>query len=210
MPTRGLLKSELFGSVGHDAHYLDRNLTTGPAWARPLARWLAAREARALHAAAGVGGIPELVAFDGLHLRRRWLPGTALQVARPADPAYFREGLHLLRRLHRAGVAHNDLAKEPHWLVLPDGHPALVDFQLATVSRRRGAWFRLLAREDLRHLLKHKRSHCPGRLTARQRRMLADPGIVSRFFHRSGRFVYGFVTRRMLGWRNKASLPGRS
>jgi RIO-like serine/threonine protein kinase len=203
MPSRGFLKSDLFGSVGREAGYVKRDLTTGPAWARPLARWLAGREARALVRAAALGGVPSLVSFDGDHLRRKWIAGTPMQVARPADPAYFRAALTLLRRLHRAGIAHNDLAQEPNWLVQPDGRPALIGFQLAKLSRRRGLWFRRLAREDLRHLLAHKRSYCPGRLTARQRRMLADPGLLSRVWRQTGRLVYQVVTRRMLGWRNR-------
>jgi hypothetical protein len=203
MPSRSLLKSNLFGSIEHEAEYLNRDLTAGPSWARPLARWLASREARALTRAAQLSGVPPLVSFDGQHLRRRWIAGVPMQVARPADPAYFRAALTLLRRLHRAGIAHNDLAKEPNWLVQPDGRPALVGLQLATVSRQRTLWFRLLAREDLRHLLQHKRSYCPGRLTLRQRRMLADPGVLSRFWHRTGKAIYKFVTRRMLGWRTR-------
>jgi len=203
MPSRSLLKSNLFGSIGREAEYVKRDLTTGPAWARPLARWLAGREARALARAAQLSGVPPLVSFDGQHLRRKWIAGVPMQIARPADPAYYRAALTLLRRLHRAGIAHNDLAKEPNWLVQPDGRPALVGLQLATVSRRRTLWFRLLAREDLRHLLQHKRSYCPGRLTRRQRRMLADPGVLSRFWRQTGKLVYQFVTRRMLGWRNR-------
>ncbi len=97
-----------------------------------------------------------------------------MQLARPQDPAYFRAARALLARLHRRGIAHNDLAKEPNWLVTPDGRPALVDFQLALVAPRRGRLFRILGREDIRHLLKHKRSYCPERLTARERRHPRD------------------------------------
>ena len=74
--------------------------------------------------------------------------------------------------MHRAGIVHNDTAKEPNWLVRPDGSPALVDFQLAMHFTGRGRLFRMLAREDLRHLLKHKRTYLPGELTARQRRII--------------------------------------
>ena len=62
--------------------------------------------------------------------------------------------------MHRLGVAHNDLAKEPNLLVTTEGQPALVDFQLATITHQRGRLFRMLAREDIRHLLKHKRTYC--------------------------------------------------
>src|SRR3546814_3416037 len=83
------------------------------------------------------------------------------------DLAYFRAARRLLQGLHRRGVAHNDLAKEANWLVLADGRPALIDFQLAVLGKPRSRWMRLLAREDLRHLLKHKRTYCPQSITPR-------------------------------------------
>src|SRR3546814_9488511 len=84
--------------------------------------------------------------------------------------AYFRAARRLLQGLHRRGVAHNDLAKEANWLVLADGRPAVIDFQLAVLGQLRSRWMRLLAREDLRHLLKHKRTYCPQSITPVDRR----------------------------------------
>jgi serine/threonine protein kinase len=103
-----------------------------------------------------------------------------MHVARPHDPEYFRQALRLLARMHRRGVAHNDLAREPNWLVTSAGSPALIDFQLAWCDASRGRLFRVMAREDLRHLLKHKSYYCPRRLTARERRLLASPGVAAR------------------------------
>jgi RIO-like serine/threonine protein kinase len=207
-----ILKSDLFGRVvledGEDA--VARDTRAARWWLLPLARRLARREARALSRLAGLSGTPQLLSFDGSVLRRSWVAGEPMQVARPADPAYFREALALLRRLHRVGVAHNDLAKEPNWLVTPDGRPALVDFQLALVSRRRGRLFRALAREDLRHLLKHKRSYCPARLTARQRRILATPAPHTRLWRATGKRLYTFVTRRVLGWADREGAGDRN
>jgi RIO-like serine/threonine protein kinase len=206
-----ILKSDLFGQVlledGERA--VRRDTTAARWWLVPLARRLARREARALSRLAGLSGTPRLLFFDGAVLQRSWVAGQPMQVARPADAAYFREALGLLRRLHRAGVAHNDLAKEPNWLVTPDGRPALVDFQLALVSTRRGRLFRALAREDLRHLLKHKRTYCPSRLTARQRRILATPTPQSRLWRATGKRLYTFVTRRVFGWADREGAGDR-
>ena len=85
-------------------------------------------------------------------------------------PAYFRAASRLLRRLYAANVIHNDLAKETNWLVTPDGRPAVVDFQLAMTLDKRGALARSLGHDDLRHLLKHKRTYLPEALTAREKR----------------------------------------
>lgn len=205
------LKSDLFGRVllEDGGTVVRRDLGAARPWTRPLARHLAGREARALAHLDGLPGTPRLLSFDARLLRRTWVGGRPMQVARPADPAYYREALRLLRRLHRAGVAHNDLAKEPNWLVTPEGRPALVDFQLAVVAPRRGRLFRALAREDLRHLLKHKRSYCPERLTARQRRVLATPAAHSRLWRATGKRLYTFLTRRVFGWADREGAGDR-
>ena len=207
------LKSDLFGSVslvrrdGRQFTCRDtRDAHPACAW---LARRLAGREARALAVLHGLSGTPRLLSFDGAVLEREWLEGLPMQHARPGDSGYFRLGLGLLRRLHRAGVTHNDLAKEPNWLVTPGGAPALVDFQLAVVHRRRGRLFRLLAREDLRHLLKHKRTYRPDLLSARQSAILATPACTSRLWRATGKRVYRFVTRRLLGWADREGAAER-
>jgi RIO-like serine/threonine protein kinase len=122
-----------------------------------------------------------------------------------------------VRRLHAAGVIHNDLAKETNWLVTPDGRPALVDFQLAMTLRqgrtrkecRRGALARALGHDDIRHLLKHKRTYLPERLTARERRILATPSMINRVWMASGKNVYLFVTRRVFRWRDREGAGDR-
>jgi hypothetical protein len=148
----------------------------------------------------GVDGVPPLLHFDGRVLERGYLAGIPMHEAKPRDPGYFRAAHRLLRRLRAHGVAHNDLAKEANWLVLEHGAPALLDFQLAWVSGRRGALFRLMAREDLRHLLKHKRTYCPERLTPTERRVLARRSWIARAWSASGKRVYIFIARRILHW----------
>ena len=211
------LKRDLFGEVRRvrlpfDGHFLDcaqrdtALAARGYGW---LARRLAAREARALRSLRGVAGVPRLLRWDGRRLVRSWLPGTPLQAAGGVDRAYFRDALRLLRRLHAAGLVHNDLAKEPNWLVTPDGRAALVDFQLAMRPRYRGRLFRMLAHDDLRHLLKHKRTYCPQHLTARERAILARRSPLASAWARTGKPVYWFVTRRLLGWADREGAGDR-
>ncbi len=170
-------------------------------WARPVARWLAAREARALRVLAGLGGFPALIDWDGRRLRRTAISGTTMREAQPRNCAYFRAALHLLIRMHRRGIAHNDLAREPNWLVTPAGAPALIDFQLAWHDPARGRLFRLMAREDLRHLLKHKRLYCPDPLRARERRLLASPSLAARAW----RWTLQPLGRTLRGWLGKGT-----
>jgi RIO-like serine/threonine protein kinase len=207
------LKSDLFGTVWRgeagDREFVLRDTGGARWWSAWLARALCRREARALARLDGLPGTPRLLGADRRTLRREWIEGRPMQLAQPQDPAYFRAARALLARLHRRGIAHNDLAKEPNWLVTEDGRPALVDFQLALVAPRRGRLFRILGREDIRHLLKHKRSYCPERLTARELQILATPSPVSRAWMATGKPAYLFVTRRLLGWSDREGAGDR-
>ena len=207
------LKSDLFGTVwrGGDRgrEFVLRDTSSARWWTAWLARRLCRREARALARLDGLLGTPRLLDSDRRTVRREWIEGRPMQIARPANAEYFRAAHALLCRLHRRGIAHNDLAKEPNWLVTPTGLPALVDFQLAFESPRRGRLFRTLAREDLRHLLKHKRRYCPGRLTARERRILDSPATFSHLWMATGKPAYTFVTRRIFGWADREGAGDR-
>jgi hypothetical protein len=204
------LKSDLFGRVWHDGNAcVVRDTAPARWWAAWIAGLLCRREARALGRLDGLPGTPRLVSANGKTLRREWIEGRPMQVARPRDAGYYRAARVLVARLHRRGVAHNDLAKEPNWLVTPQGTPAVVDFQLAWVAPKRGRFFRALAREDVRHLLKHKRRYCPERLTARERRILAKPAPLTRIWMSTAKPAYVFVTRRLLRWADREGAGDR-
>lgn len=202
-----LLKKDLLGAVRQSIvdgrPVVTRDCAAAATGLRWLARSLMRREARALAVLTDIQGTPALLICEHDFLQRSYLDGQPMQLARPADIAYFNSAARLLRRIHGAGIAHNDLSKEPNLLVQSDGSPAIIDFQLACSTRRRGKLFRLAAREDLRHLLKHKRSYCPQHLTARERQILDSPGWVSIAVARTVKPVYMFITRRLLGWQDR-------
>ena len=208
-----ILKSDLFGEVvlrhGAEGPVIVRNTAAARWWLRWLARFLLRREAKALAALDGIDGVPQLLQQGRNTLVRSYLAGKPLYDAKTDDPAWFKAAAHLLRRLHRAGVCHNDLAKEPNLLVLDDGRPAFIDFQLAWHSTRRSRLFRGAAREDIRHLLKHKRSYCANHLTQREHSILANPSPMSRAWARTAKPVYLFVTRRILGWADREGAADR-
>ena len=208
-----LLKKDLFGEVRLETVSGERRIVrdagTARLWVRWLARWLMRREARVLGALDGIGGVPTILSASPGRLERRYLEGSPMHIARPVDPEYYRHALTLLRRLHAANVVHNDLAKEPNLLVRPDGAPAFIDFQLAWHMPGRGKLFRALAHDDVRHLLKHKRTYCPDRLTERQKQILATPSVLSRAWMRVVKPPYLFVTRRLLGWSDREGASDR-
>jgi RIO-like serine/threonine protein kinase len=203
-----LLKADELGRIDiverDGVRMIRRDVRAARWWARAFARGAAAREARALAKLDGIDGVPPLLGWDGHELLRGYIAGQPMQQAQPRDPAYYREALRLLAQLHRRGIVHNDLAKEPNWLVRNDGSPALVDFQIAWTRGRRGRLFRLLAREDLRHLLKHKRTYCDHALSKRQHAMLKNPAWHSRLWRATGKRLYKLVARRVFGyWDNE-------
>ena len=208
-----LLKKDVFGrSVRIDTATF-KGVRREANYARPALRWLArrllVREARALAVLDGIPGVPALIEVTRDRLDRTWIDGEPMQLARPRDPDYFKSAARLLRRLHRHGIAHNDLAKEPNLLVMTNGGPAIIDFQLSTWAPGRGRLFRQMAREDIRHLLKHKRTYCPGFLTEREKRILDNPATLSKIWMKTGKPVYLFVTRRLMGWKDREGAGDR-
>ncbi len=198
------LKQDVLGTTrlvrAGGSSFVERDTRTAHTLVRWLARRLAAREAAALAALADTSFVPRLLAFDGKIVRRSYLPGVPLYEAPPRSRAYFVHALRVLRRLHRAGVAHNDLAKEANWLSMHGETCAIVDFQLATCTAKRTPRFRRRAYEDLRHLLKHKRTYLPHALTPLQRRILATPTLATRVWRAAVKPAYRFVTRAVLRW----------
>ena len=209
-----LLKKDTFGEVSKgmidSRAVIERDASRAAPWARGVARWLLARESRALAQLDGVEGVPQLLTASADRLCREFAEGEPLYVARPTEPQFFKDAAKLLRKLHSAGVIHNDLAKEPNILVQPDGQPMFIDFQLATVSVRRNWLHRILGREDIRHLLKHKRTYCPAALTQRERAILETPALPSRLFAVTVKPIYMFVTRRILRWADREGAGDRT
>jgi serine/threonine protein kinase len=205
-----LLKKDVFGQVSVAGSVIIRDTRTAPAWLRWLARWLLRREACVLLLLDDQEGCPEVLSFDDERLTRAYIDGKPMQQARPAgNAAYFRRARRLLAQVHRRSVTHNDLAKEANWLVTPEGYPALIDFQLAKHFAKRTTLFRIAAREDIRHLLKHKRTYCPELLTKREQNILANPSMLSRIWMSTGKKVYLLVTRRLLGWADREGADDR-
>lgn len=208
-----ILKRDLFGVIrltsAAGGPVVVRDTRLAPWWTRWLARRLLLREARVLAALDGIDGVPSLLGRDRDELYRSYIAGAPLHVARTRDADWFRAAARLLRRVHRAGVCHNDLAKEPNLLVRADGTPGIIDFQLSWHARRRSRLFRIAAYEDLRHLLKHKRTYRADLLTDRERRILANPSAPSRLFRGTVKPVYLFITRRLLGWADREGAGDR-
>src|ERR1700730_6750074 len=200
------LKGDVFSTVGRGRFQTDggevdavlRRLDQVPWWSSGLAILLFRRERRALATAGQLGIAPQLLFAGRQTLVRSWIDGVPLHIAKPfGDAGYFRSAKAALRTLHRAGISHNDLAKEQNWLY-GGGSAYLTDFQLASCFRRDSALFRIARYEDLRHLLKHKRRYAPEALTPAERRVLAKKSVLTRIWMATGKKVYYWISRDLL------------
>jgi hypothetical protein len=207
-----LLKRDVFSTVERGRFRSDRGevdavlrrLDAVPAWSYLVARHLFDREKRALGLARGLEVGPDLLWAGRRALVRGFIDGVALHLAKPhGDQAYFRSAKAALRRLHRAGICHNDLAKEQNWLVGRDSRAFLTDFQLAACFSSRSRLFRIAAYEDLRHLLKHKRTYAPEALTPKERKILARKSAVARIWLMTGKKVYRAITRGLFNFTDR-------
>jgi hypothetical protein len=207
-----LLKRDVFSTVERgrfrdDAGEVDavlRRLDQVPPWSYPLARHLFARERRALALARDLDVGPKLLWAGRQALVRGFIDGVALHLAKPhGDLAYFQSAKLALRKLHRAGICHNDLAKEQNWLRGSDGRAYVTDFQLAACFKTRSRLFRIAAYEDLRHLLKHKRSYAPSALTPMERKILARKSFVASIWLMTGKKVYQAITRGLFNFTDR-------
>src|SRR5580692_10721702 len=142
-----VLKRDVFSTIergrfrgdGGEVDAVLRRLDEVPWWSRGVALELFRRERKALARAKPLGVAPPLLFAGRRALVRGWIDGVPLHIAKPhGDTAYFRSAKAALRTLHRAGIAHNDLAKEQNWLYAQDdghGRAFLMDFQLAACFR---------------------------------------------------------------------------
>jgi predicted Ser/Thr protein kinase len=207
-----LLKRDVFSSVERgrfrdtngEVDAILRRIDQVPWWSYLPARHLFQRERHALAIVRDLNVAPPLLWAGRQALVRGFIDGVALHLVKPAgNVAYFRSAKQALRKLHRAGVCHNDLAKEQNWLVGRDGRAYLTDFQLAACFRTRSRLFRIAAYEDLRHLLKHKRSYAPEALTAKERQILARKSIVASLWLSTGKKVYRAITRGLFNFTDR-------
>jgi serine/threonine protein kinase len=207
-----LLKRDVFSTVergrfrsdGGEVDAVLRRLDQVPWWSYIPARHLFARERRALALARDLDVGPKLLWAGQQALVRGFINGVALHLAKPhGDAAYFRSAKAALCRMHRAGICHNDLAKEQNWLRGSDGRAYVTDFQLAACFKTRSRLFRIAAYEDVRHMLKHKRSYAPEALTPKERKILARKSLVASIWLKTGKKVYQAITRGLFNFTDR-------
>ncbi len=177
-----------------------RKLDGVPFWAKPIAAFLARKETRALRVVTGIKGTPDLISEDKSGILRSWSEGMPLNLSKPGTAEFYKDAKRILREMRRRNVTHNDLAKPQNWLMDPNGLAQVIDFQLATLHRRRGIIFRIMAYEDLRHLLKQKRRYAKHLMTPAELRVVTRKSLPTRIWMVTGKRLYNAVTRGIFNW----------
>ncbi len=190
-----------------------RQYPAGPfplAW---LGRWFAHRERSLLRSLDAVPGVPRLLppaTVDGLSLphavARQDIPGHPLGRHERMPAEFFNRLATLLNAVHARQIAYMDLHKRENVLVVDDGKPYLIDFQISfacperLLRRYRSLrWLlRLLQASHWYHLQKLRVRH-QGGLTAGARRCLRPKSPWWIRWHRRFAVPLRSARRRLLG-----------
>ena len=169
-----------------------------PGLSEDFDRWLASREVRQMRAAAGIEGIPRILAHPEPNIYvREYIEGVALPRA-PAPPGEFFEALReIVLALHARGITHNDLHKEANVIVRPDGSPGLIDFQLSLCPPRDSTLFRVLARFDLYHVAKNRRHRTGEPLRGEEAALFEETQAFRHLHRRLVKKPMNLLTRRL-------------
>lgn len=175
---------------------------------RWLGRWQCRREIGFYRRLAGLPCVPALLGLVGdTAYLRAFVPGHPLSRERPVPDGFWPRLDGAMREVHGHGVAYVDSNKPENVLVGDDGRPYLIDFQIAWGPRRGlGAnhalarwWLRQLQREDLYHVLKHKRRFSRDSMTPEELARVRRRSLLIRA-HRVLNRPYLAMRRRLFRW----------
>ncbi len=168
-----------------------------------LGRWLCRREKRFYARLAELPHVPALLGTVGqTGFVHAYVEGHPLSKEHPVADGFFKQLEGLFEELHRRGMAYVDTNKPQNILVGTDGRPHLIDFQISWTLDELGDfflnrwWLRHLQREDLYHLLKHRRRMRPGEMTAAELEASRRRSGLIRL-HRTVFAPYFYIRRRL-------------
>jgi hypothetical protein len=168
-----------------------------------LGKWLCDREVRFYTRLKDLPNVPAVVGRVGkTGFVHAYVEGRPLSKDHPVPDGFFPALDTLIAELHRRDVAYVDTNKPENILLGDDGLPHLIDFQISFDLHDLGDWpwsrwlLRRFQREDLYHLLKHKKKLRPDQMTPEE----IDRSQRKSWVIRTHRFLtrpYFLVRRRM-------------
>jgi RIO-like serine/threonine protein kinase len=137
-----------------------------------IGRILCRREVRFYNKLSDLPSVPPVLGTVGATgFVHGFVEGRPLSKDRPVPDRFFEQLVQLLKELHRREIAYVDTNKPENILLGDDGRPHLIDFQISYDLHELGDWWlnrrllRQLQREDLYHILKHKKRLRPDEMT---------------------------------------------
>jgi hypothetical protein len=171
-----------------------------------MGRFLRNRELCILKQLEDLDQTPQIIkAFGRNGLAYRYIKGHSLD-EKPALPDDFFDQLQtLLNIIHQRHICYMDLNKRGNILLGDDGRPYVIDFQISLFLPAK--WCNglrgLFQREDLYHLLKHKRKLRPDLLTSEEQASAKQPSVlirihraIARPFQKIRRSILRFLYRK--------------
>ncbi|HWE03516.1 MAG TPA: hypothetical protein VG326_14015 [Tepidisphaeraceae bacterium] len=161
---------------------------------RWIGRFLCRRETRFYRKLQDLPNIPRLIGLIGdTGFVHDYVHGRPLAADKSTPDGFFDQCTALLAELHRRGIAYADTNKPENILLGDDGRPHLIDFQISWDFR---FLLKRMQREDIYHVLKHKKRLRPDELTAEELHRVRHKSFLIRA-HRTVSRPYFLIRRRL-------------
>ena len=206
------LKIDMFGIISlatyQNQTVIVRDLNIKNKFCKVVAKYLNHNEVRVLKKVNQLNkpNFSKLVKATPTYTIRSYIPGTPLnQLSGKLDKAFFENALNLVKIMHKNGIVHNDLEKQGNWIIMENGEPAFIDFQLASYFTKETYIFKLLRRIEHRNVIKSKNWFCSSPLESHELEILKNQGRIHKFFKKFMKPLYNFVTRKLLNYSDRKS-----
>lgn len=206
------LKIDMFGTISLATYQqqmvIIRDLNIQNKWYKIVAKYLNYNEMRILRKINQLNSpnFPRLIKSTPNYIIRSYISGTPLnQYPEKLNEAFYNKAFDLIKTLHRNGIVHNDLEKSENWIVMDNGEPAFIDFQLAKYFSRKKSLFKILRKIDYRHIIKSKKRFCGSQLNASELKFLNNKSIVHKLVIKTLKPAYRLITRKIFNYSDRNS-----
>ena len=163
-------------------------------------RFLRNREVKILKQLEDINQFPNVIKLYGRSgVVYRYIKGKTLDEDPSVPDDFFDQLRALLETIHQRNICYMDLNKRGNILIGQDGRPYVIDFQISLLLPAK--WCNCLRnafqKEDLYHLLKHKRKFRPDLLNEQEYALAKRPSFLIRI-HRAIAFPFQKLRRSIL------------
>ena len=166
-------------------------------------------EVMILRSVEGIKQVPQLLGlYEPCGFFYTYIEGCSLDESPNIPDSFFDECKSLLEQVHQRDIAYIDMNKRGNILIGQDNKPYLIDFQISLrFERYAHGLMKVLQKEDMYHLYKHKR-RLRGDLLSETEQQISRRKSPFIRIHRLIATPFRTVRRRVLGWLvRRGSLP---